>query len=197
MNSQNLTCLMCFSPLKLLSLLILKMISSLVSGGIFKLLVHTFDMTNSLIASLISGIRRYELPWWHRGKDSDCQCRRYRFNPWVGKIPWRRKWQATPVFLPWKSHGQRSQAGNSPRGLKRVRHELVTKQQHNKIFQVNFVLFLPCFGINHFPENLYFFQWKMALRDHSLHTRDALCYWVSLCFQAFSVFQWTAKKINI
>ena len=36
--------------------------------------------------------------------------RRRRFNPWVGKIPWRRRWQSTPVFLPKKSHGQRSLA---------------------------------------------------------------------------------------
>ena len=37
------------------------------------------------------------------------------FNPWVRKISWRRKWQPTPVFLPGKSHGQRSLAGYSPR----------------------------------------------------------------------------------
>ena len=39
---------------------------------------------------------------WLSGKESACQCRRHRrhgFNPWVGKIPWRRKWQFTPVFL--------------------------------------------------------------------------------------------------
>ena len=48
------------------------------------------------------------------GKESDCQCRRCEFNPWVGKIPWRKKWQPTPVFLPGKSHGQRSLAGYSP-----------------------------------------------------------------------------------
>ena len=52
------------------------------------------------------------------------------FNPWVGKIPWRRKWQPTPVFLPGNSHGQRSLAGYSPWGHKTVRHDLVTKQQH-------------------------------------------------------------------
>ena len=44
------------------------------------------------------------------------QCRRCRFYPWVGVIPWRRKWQPTPVFLPGKSHGQRSPVGSSPRG---------------------------------------------------------------------------------
>ena len=37
---------------------------------------------------------------------------RHRFDPWVRKIPWRRAWQPTPVFLPGESHGQRSLAGN-------------------------------------------------------------------------------------
>ena len=49
------------------------------------------------------------------------QCRRHRrwgFDPWVWKIPWRRKWQSTPVFLPGKSRGQRSLVGYSPRGRK-------------------------------------------------------------------------------
>ena len=40
------------------------------------------------------------------------------FNPWVGKIPWRRKWQTTPVSLPGKFHGQRRLVGISPRGHK-------------------------------------------------------------------------------
>ena len=47
------------------------------------------------------------LPWWRSGKDSSCQyrsCRTCRFDPWVGKILWRRKWQPTPVFLPGKAH---------------------------------------------------------------------------------------------
>ena len=47
-------------------------------------------------------------------KESTLQCRRPGFNPWVGKIPWRRAWQPTPVFLPGESHGQRSLAGYSP-----------------------------------------------------------------------------------
>ena len=42
---------------------------------------------------------------------------RHRFDPWVGKIPWRRAWQATPVFLPGESHGQRNLVGYSPWGL--------------------------------------------------------------------------------
>ena len=64
------------------------------------------------------------------GKESACQCRRHGFNPWVGKIPWRRKWQPTPVFLPGKTHGQRSLAGYSSwQCHKRVRHNWVIKQQ--------------------------------------------------------------------
>ena len=46
------------------------------------------------------------------------------------KIPWRRKWQLTPVFLPGEFHGQRSLTGCSPWGRERVRHNLATKQQH-------------------------------------------------------------------
>ena len=46
------------------------------------------------------------------------QCRRPRFDSWVGKIPWRSKRQPTPVFLSVESHGQRSLAGYSPWGCK-------------------------------------------------------------------------------
>ena len=45
---------------------------------------------------------------------SACKCGRPGFNPWVRKIPWRRKWQPTPVFLPGKFHGQRSLVGYNP-----------------------------------------------------------------------------------
>ena len=54
------------------------------------------------------------LPRWLSGKESACQCRRCGFNPWVRKIPWRRKWQPTLIFLPGKFHGQRSLAGFNP-----------------------------------------------------------------------------------
>ena len=67
------------------------------------------------------------------GKVPVCQCRRHkrhRFGPWVGNIPWRRKWQPTPVFLPGKSHGQTSLEGYISWGGERVRRDLA-KQQHN------------------------------------------------------------------
>ena len=51
---------------------------------------------------------------WRSGEEFPSQCRRCGFDPWVGKIPWRRKWHPTPVFLPRKSHGQRSLVGWHP-----------------------------------------------------------------------------------
>ena len=55
-------------------------------------------------------MQRSVLPRWLSGKESTCQYRRREFDPWVRNIPWRRKWKLTPVFLPGKSHGQRSLA---------------------------------------------------------------------------------------
>ena len=61
---------------------------------------------------------------WHSGKEATCQSRRHKrwkrstFDPWVGKISWRRKWQPTLIFLPGKLHGQRSLVGYSPWGCK-------------------------------------------------------------------------------
>ena len=65
-------------------------------------------------------------PGGANGKESACQCRRCKrceFDPWVGKIPWSRKWQPAPAFLPGKSHGQRSLEGYSPWSHKRVRQD--------------------------------------------------------------------------
>ena len=39
---------------------------------------------------------------------------KHGWDPWIGKIPWRKKWQLTPVFLPGESHGQRSQTDYGP-----------------------------------------------------------------------------------
>ena len=67
-------------------------------------------------------LKREGMHFGFPGKKKIClQCRRCRrcwFYPWVGKIPWRRAWQLTPVFLPRKSHGQRSLVGCSPCGHK-------------------------------------------------------------------------------
>ena len=73
-------------------------------------------------------------------KEPACQCRRHRrlrFNPWVGKIPWRRRWQPTPVFLLKESHGQWSLVSYSPQGHKESKMTEVAKQtaKSNSSFQ--------------------------------------------------------------
>ena len=67
------------------------------------------------------------------GKASACQCRRPVFDPWIRKIPWRRKRQPALVFLPGQSHGQRSLAGYSPRSCKTVGCYLGAKQQESRL----------------------------------------------------------------
>ena len=66
------------------------------------------------------------------GKSVCLQCRRPGFDPWAERIPWRRKWHPTPVFLSGKSHGHRSLAVDSPWDY-RVGHDLATKQQQSFI----------------------------------------------------------------
>ena len=64
------------------------------------------------------------LLWWasqvvQSAEEPACHCIRHKregFDPWVRKIPWRRKWQPTPVFLPGKFHGQRRLVGHSTQG---------------------------------------------------------------------------------
>ena len=63
------------------------------------------------------------LPRGLSGKESACQRRRPQFDPWVGKILWRRKWQPSPVFLSGEFHGQKRLAGYSPWGSQGVRHD--------------------------------------------------------------------------
>ena len=64
------------------------------------------------------------LPWLLSDEEPACQFRRRGFDPWVRKIPWRRKWQPIPVFLPKKFHGQSGLVNYSPWGCKRVRYDL-------------------------------------------------------------------------
>ena len=92
----------------------------------------------------------FGLPMWHNGKESPCQCRRHKrcgFNPWVGKIPWRRKWEPTPVFLPGEFLGQRSLVGYSPRGCKGsdTTEQLSTLCIHIQLFMHQIFPALNCF----------------------------------------------------
>ena len=58
------------------------------------------------------------LPHWLNNKEPACQCWWWESYPWVGKVPWRRKWKLIPVFLFGKSQGWCGLAGYSPWGLK-------------------------------------------------------------------------------
>ena len=82
----------------------------------------------SIFGSLTSGF-----PRWLYSKESVCQCRKQGFDPWVGEIPCRRKWQPTPVFLPGKFHEQRSLKGYSPCGHKGSDTESTTATKFNTV----------------------------------------------------------------
>ena len=76
------------------------------------------------------------LPRWQSGKESVCQSRRHRLDPQVRKIPSRRKWQTTAVFLPGKSHEQGSLAGYNPQGRKDS-----DMTEHSACIDINSVFF--------------------------------------------------------
>ena len=84
-------------------------------------------------------MREEVFPRWLSGKESAYQCKRHRrctFGPWVGKIPWRRKWQPTPVFLPGESHGQWSLAGYTLWGRKESDVTEVTYHAHSVVVKI-------------------------------------------------------------
>ena len=91
--------------------------SNLATAAALCILVNTYIDSGSCQDSKVSLIITL-FPDGSEGKASCLQCGRPGFDPWVGKILWRRKWQPTPVLLPGKSHGQRSMVGYSPRGCK-------------------------------------------------------------------------------
>ena len=81
-------------------------------------MVHLASLLHSCLAVVEMSMG---FPGGASGKEPTCQCRRRkrpRFGLWVGKIPWKRAWQPTPVFLPGEFHGQRNLVGDSPWGRK-------------------------------------------------------------------------------
>ena len=93
----------------------------LFSFAAFKILSLTFDNLMMMCPGVtLFKVNLFEVlfPGGSDSKASCLQCGRPGFDPWVGKILWRRKWQPTPVLLPGKSHGQRSMVGYSSPGRK-------------------------------------------------------------------------------
>ena len=111
------------------------------------------------------------LPGGSDGKESACLLYgRPRFNAWVGKIPWRREWQPTPVFLPGEFHGQRSLAGYSPWGC-RVRNDWATNTHTQRLH----LLHCPCARMrdtirNGLLESTNVCLWLWGSFECSLHT---------------------------
>ena len=95
-------------PLKICFLLFLGMAMKLGSGQ------WDVNRNDPLIHTLHrkGAVPLPRLPRWLSGWECTSQCRKHRFNPQVGNTPWRRKWQATLVFLPGESHWQRNLLGS-------------------------------------------------------------------------------------
>ena len=85
------------------------------------LCARVFNRGNSSMYSWVKIAKGYKIRGFTGSsldKEPTCQCMRCSFDPWVGKIPWRREWKPTPISLPGESHGQRSLVGDSPWGRK-------------------------------------------------------------------------------
>ena len=81
---------------------------------------HCIYIHTSLFIHPLMDISFLMLPWWLRWLRICLQCWRFGSRPGVGKIPWRRKRQPTPLFLPGEFHGQKGLAGYSPWGHKEL-----------------------------------------------------------------------------
>ena len=82
---------------------------------LLKVVIYHRSILHILCWTYFDGLLR-----WFGGKASSCHCRRHWFDPCIGKIPCRRKWLSTPVFLPGKFHGPRNLAGFSPWDLREL-----------------------------------------------------------------------------
>ena len=92
---------------------------------IFKWFINKYSTLVNILTIFAEIFRRKYTDVWipkcYSGKEFTCQCKRgkrHRFDPWVEKIPWKRKWHPTPIFLPGKFHGWRNLVGYSPWGRK-------------------------------------------------------------------------------
>ena len=106
------------------------------------------------------------LPRWCHWR----RCKRREFDPWVRKIPWRKAWQSTPVFLPGESHGQRSLVGYDPWGhkewdtTKAIEHTCIPNTQHSILHKVS------RYSINTYRMNKWINRTKRERELTHLHT---------------------------
>jgi len=114
----------------------------------FKLLQSTWSFSSCLMNQRIN-LLKMGFPGGAGGKEASCQCRRHKrcgFSPCVGKIPWRKKWQPTPVFLPGDSQGWGSMGATVHRVAKSRMHWSNSTHHAQKserlVFDVMFSLYL-------------------------------------------------------
>ena len=111
---------------------------------------------------------KYSFPVGSDSKESACNTRKPRLDPWVRKIPWRRAWQPTPVFLPGEFHGQRSLAGNNP-------------WNHKESDMTEWLTL----SLSYIPS---VFPWFLSgLKCEHWFTKDLICLWCSTIVQVFPV----------
>ena len=125
-------------------------------------------------------------------KEPACHCRRpqrRRCDPWVRKIPWRRAWQLTPVFLPGESHGQRSLVGYSPWGHREL------DMTEWLILSLHFHMRAPYYYIHQLVLLLLFFTFFLSLTHLSLLIPFSLSESTESTFQTSSHF--TPKSSSI
>ena len=101
------------------------------------------EFTSSWFCLFITFSLLTQLPWWFRWSRICLQFRRPGFSPWVEKMPWRRKWYPTPLFLPGESHGQRHLAGYTPWDCKQSD---TTEQLSLSLFIIN--NYLSCSAVS-------------------------------------------------
>ena len=133
---------------------------------------------------------------WLSGKESTCRSRRPRFDPWLRKIPWRRKWPPTPVFLPGKSHGQRNLVDYCPWSHKRAGHDLMTEFIENQGPAVIFKVWSPDQQHQQPPGNLS--RWHIPRPNPNLPNQNL---WRlepnNLCFNLVILTKWFQRQENV
>ena len=107
------------------------------------------------------------LPWWLRRLKIHLQFWKPGFDPWVGKIPWRREWLPTLVFWPGESHGQRSLVGCSARGHKKL-------DTTERLWEILKILFI-------FKKFFLFFRYNISYWSVLKFTDTSLSY---LCYSS-------------
>ena len=129
-------------------------------------------------------VRRAGFPWWLRWWRICLQCRRPLFDPWVGKIPWRRKWQHIPVFL-WEIPWTEEPGGLQSTGwVAKFSHDLMTKPPppwRTKEPKTNILTFL--FYQASYRTHLSFPLWMLVLIKKTLtplRNQKPYCQWINI-----------------